>query len=173
MRRIRSRSTCDNRGTCRTRCPQTRRNHPGAAAPRVHRRAGWRRLRVCSSCCRGCVMLPPSPTALFRQVGTHPKYFTAKPAKIAKSRQLPSSRRSVRTGLFRIARPGISPPPSWIQRIPLRPLRALRLNYSGSFVIGICIRLPDRPAWPTTPRTTGMRSAWPATGTYPRFPPRP
>jgi len=59
---------------------------------------------------------------------SQPKYFTAKPAKIAKSRQLSSSRKSLRTELFRIAHPGISPPPSRIQRVPLRALRALRFN---------------------------------------------
>ena len=42
----------------------------------------------------------------------HPKYFTAKPAEIAESRQLSSSRKSARFELFRIARAAIAPPPS-------------------------------------------------------------
>jgi len=57
-----------------------------------------------------------------------PDYFTAEPAKIAESRQLSSSRKSVRTELFMSARPGISPQPFWIKRVPLRARRALRLN---------------------------------------------
>jgi hypothetical protein len=40
----------------------------------------------------------------------HPKYFTAKLAEIAKSRQLSSSRKNVRTELFRIVPTGIAPP---------------------------------------------------------------